>query len=89
MMYTREVVCVKPHCGKPATHKIASPWSYGKLVELKTYGLACDEHQAEVLGDARRRCKLHPPSPDEIVGEIGVYRYEKGKHGKDLERLPK
>src|SRR4051794_22113251 len=43
-MYTNEVRCSKPKCGKPAAYKIAAPWSYGQFSELKSYGLACSEH---------------------------------------------
>jgi hypothetical protein len=86
-MYTREVVCSKPQCGKPAAYKIASPWSYGHFAELKSYGLACSEHFGDTYREAQRRSKLHAPSVEETVGEIGVYRYEKGKLDKELERL--
>jgi hypothetical protein len=86
-MYSRDVLCSKPQCGKPATYKIASPWSYGKFNELKSYALACSDHFGDAFREAQQRCKLHPTSPEEKVGEIGIYRYEKGKHDKHLERL--
>jgi hypothetical protein len=86
-MYTRDVFCSKPKCGKPAAYKIASPWSYGKFAELKSYGLACSEHFGDAFRDAQRRSKLHAPSVEETVGEIGIYKYERGKLDKELERL--
>jgi hypothetical protein len=86
-MYTKDVLCGKAQCGKPAAYKIASPWSYGRFHELKSYGLACSEHFGDTFREAQHRCKLHPTSSDEVVGEIGIYRYEKGKHDKQLERL--
>jgi hypothetical protein len=86
-MYTRDVVCSKPRCGKPASYKIASPWSYGQFSELKSYGLACSDHFGDAYRDAQARSKLHSPSDEETVGEIGLYRYEKGKRDKELERL--
>jgi hypothetical protein len=86
-MYTKEVLCGKPQCGKPATYKIATPWSYGRFNELKSYGLACSEHFGDAYREAQLRFKLHPPSAEEAVGEISIYRYEKGKHDKQLERL--
>jgi hypothetical protein len=86
-MYTRDVLCSHRSCGKPAAYKIASPWSYGKFNELKCYGLACSEHFGDAFRDAQRRSQLHQPSPDESVGEIGIYRYEKGKLDKQLDRL--
>jgi hypothetical protein len=48
-MYSKDVLCGKSRCGKPATHKIASPWSYGRFQELKCYGLACSEHFADTF----------------------------------------
>jgi hypothetical protein len=86
-MYTKDVNCSKPHCGKPAAYKIAAPWNYGRFAELKCYGLACADHFGDAFREAQRRSKLHSPSSDEVVGEIGIYRFEKGKHDKQLERL--
>jgi hypothetical protein len=86
-MYTREVHCGRPQCGKPASYKIAAPWSAGRFNELKSYGLACADHYREAFRDAQRRSKLHQMSPEETVGEIGIYRYEKGKLDRQLERL--
>jgi hypothetical protein len=86
-MYTRDVVCSKAKCGKPAAYKIAAPWSYGSFQELKSYGLACSDHLGDAFRAAEGRSKLHEPSVEETVGEIGLYRYEKGKRDKELERL--
>jgi hypothetical protein len=86
-MYTRDVSCSKPKCGKPAAYKIAAPWSYGKFAELKCYGLACSDHFGDAFREAQSRSKLHAPSVEESVGEIGIYRWEKGKRDKELERL--
>jgi len=86
-MYTRNVLCSKAECEKPAAYKVAAPWSYGRFEELKSYGLACSDHFGDVYREAQHRCKLHPASGEDRVGEIGIYRYEKGKHDKQLERL--
>jgi hypothetical protein len=86
-MYTKDVLCGRSQCGKPATYKVASPWSYGKFHELKSYGLACSDHFGDIFREANKRCKQHPFSAEETVGEIGIYRYEKGKSDKQLERL--
>jgi hypothetical protein len=86
-MYSKDVVCSKPQCGKPAEYKVASPWNYGRFAELKSYGLACSDHFGDTFREAQRRSQLHQPSPDEEVGEIGIYRFEKGKHDRQLERL--
>lgn len=87
MMYTKNVCCSTRECGKPAEYKVASPWSYGRFEELKSYGLACSEHFGDVYREAQKRRKLHAPSADEMVGEISIYRFEKGKHGKELEKM--
>jgi len=86
-MYTNEVRCSKSKCGKPAAYKIAAPWSYGQFSELKSYGLACSEHFGDTYREAQGRSKEHHASGEEAVGEISVYRYEKGKLDKHLERL--
>lgn len=86
-MYTKEILCGKKQCGKPAAYKIASPWSYGTFNELKSYGLACSEHFGDAFREAQVRAHLHHPSVEEKVGEIAIYRYEKGKLDKQMERL--
>jgi hypothetical protein len=83
-MYTRRVPCGASGCGSDAEYKIAANWSAGRFNELKTYGLACEAHYAQAYRDALRRRKIHPPSAEEAQGEIGVYRYEKGKSDKSL-----
>lgn len=85
-MYTREVHCGAPACENAAEYKIAAPWSTGKLSELKSYGLACEGHISSAFRDARRRAKIHAFSPEEKVGEIGIYAYERGKHDRELVR---
>ena len=85
-MYTRTVPCGTPGCGELAEYKIAANWSAGRFSELKTYGLACETHQAQVYREALRRRKIHPPSAEEAQGEIGVYRFEKGTPCKGIEK---
>lgn len=77
-MYSRPVLCGTPGCGGPAVYKVAATWSAGRFSELKTYGLACEAHYPQTFQDAVRRRKLHPPSAEELQGEIGVFRFEKG-----------
>jgi hypothetical protein len=86
-MYSRDVRCGTKGCTNPAAYKIASPWTYGNFKELKSYGLACADHFGDAFREAQRRSKLHAPSVEETVGEIGIYRFEKGKHDRQLERL--
>jgi hypothetical protein len=86
--YTRPVLCGTPGCDQPAEYKIAAPWSAGKFSELKTYGLACAGHYAQTYRDAVVRRKTHAPSTEEAQGEIAVFRFEKGKAGRPLGRVP-
>jgi hypothetical protein len=86
-MYSRDVRCGTKGCTHHAAYKIASPWTYGHFKELKSYGLACSDHFGDAFREAQRRRKLHELSVDETVGEIGLYRFEKGKHDRQLERL--
>ncbi len=86
-MYTRSVSCGKPGCRGLAEYKVAAPWSAGRFSELKTYGLACDEHHVQTYRDALRRRKVHPPSAEEAQGEIALYHFEKGKPNATLERV--
>lgn len=87
-MYTRTVTCGVPGCHGHAEYKIAAPWSAGRFSELKTYGIACDQHYAQLYRDALRRRKLHPPSEEEAQGEIAVFKFEKGKSAASLEAVP-
>ena len=84
MMYRRTVTCNTPGCNGAAEYKIAAPWSAGRFSELKTYGLACEEHYAQTYREALRRRKVHPPSAEEAQGEISIFRFEKGKSGTPL-----
>ena len=87
MMYSKDVHCSTPECEHAAEYKIAAPWSYGSFAELKTYGLACADHKNQLFHAAVERGKSHSPSPDEKIGPIALYHYEKGKHDRDLERV--
>jgi hypothetical protein len=86
-MYTRDVLCTTPGCRKNPGYKIASPWNYGKFHELKCYGLACSDHFGDAFREAHRRHQLHPTSSEEAVGDISIYRWEKGVLDSKLERL--
>jgi hypothetical protein len=86
MTYNREVKCGIPDCENAAAYKVAAPWRTGSFSELKSYGLACDEHYGTALQEAKQRARTHPPSPEEVVGEIGIYAYRPGLRDKKLER---
>jgi hypothetical protein len=73
-MKRNPVPCSHPRCRNSATYKIAAPWSYGTASELKTYALSCQDHFSTLFREAQERKVLYPPSSDETVGEIGIYR---------------
>lgn len=81
------VLCSMPECAEPATYKIAAPWSDGRFHELKTYGFACGNHLGDVFRAAEGRRRTYTPSEGEAVEDIGLYRYEPGKHDRQLQRL--
>lgn len=67
------VRCTNPGCHSAASSKIAAPWNYGAFSELKTFGYTCADHSEEVIKYAQQRPKPSHSTPDEWVGEIGVY----------------
>ena len=87
-MYSRPVSCTTRGCTSNAEYKVAANWNAGRFSELKTYGLACEAHHTQCFREALQRRKIHPPSPEEVQGEIALYRYEKGKHDRQLEKIP-
>jgi hypothetical protein len=64
------VRCSMPGCKEVALSKVAVPWQYGSIAELKTYGYACPTHTDSVLASARRRADAPCLAPDESVGEL-------------------
>jgi hypothetical protein len=67
------VRCTNPGCHAAASSKIAAPWKYGVFSELKTFGYTCADHSEAVIKYAEKRPKPSHFSPDEWVGEIGLY----------------
>jgi hypothetical protein len=86
-MDTREVPCSAPKCRKAASYKIAAPWSDGRYEELTTYELACIDHFATAYREAERRKLQFPPSSNEKVGEVGIYRCSPDRPSKEAMRL--
>jgi hypothetical protein len=76
-----------PRCGKAASYKIAAPWSDGRCEELTTYELACVDHFAIAYREAERRKLEFPPSANEKVGEVGIYRCDPDFPSKNAMRL--
>ncbi len=87
MPTTYLVTCSFAGCGAAATYKIAAPWSDGSFSELKTYGHACYDHLGPVFRQAEDRREHYQPTPDESLGEIGIYKYEQGRRDRQLQRL--
>ena len=85
----RPARCSMPDCPDPAAYKIAAPWRGGGFSELKEYALACPDHVAPTLAEARRRSVAyhHQLVEGEDVGAIGVYRLDDGRRDSHLERL--
>ena len=86
-MFKTVVSCEVAGCRERAAYKIAAPWSGGRFAELKTYSLACPTHLRALYREAEARRLEYPPSIDETVGEIGIYRYEPGKADRQLQRI--
>ena len=86
-MDAKEVPCSLPECCNSASYKIAAPWSDGQSQELMTYELACVEHFAVAFREAERRKHAYPPSSEEKVGELGIYRWEPHRPSAPLLRL--
>jgi hypothetical protein len=82
------VPCSHPGCREPAAYKVAAPWSDRRFSELKTYGHACADHLGPVFRAAEERRARYQPAPGELVGEIYIYRYERGLLDRQLQRLP-
>ncbi|MDX2037595.1 MAG: hypothetical protein SFX72_13160 [Isosphaeraceae bacterium] len=79
--------CSAPGCAREAVYKIAAPWSSRAGSELKTYGLACEEHRVSQLMRGRLHRRDLVVADDETVGEVGLYRAAPGAAGSNLERL--
>ena len=79
--------CSTACCQEPAVYKIAASWSDGSSRELKTYGLACEQHRDHELAAARRRHERLPRGEDETVAPVELYRLIPGCRDRDLEPL--
>lgn len=86
-MSTTVVSCSHPDCRQAASYKIAARWSDGRFTELKTYGLACQDHLGETFRGAERRQMRSRPPAGETVEEMGIYRFIPHQRDKQLQRL--
>lgn len=79
--------CSIPDCGQPGVFKVAAPWSYGKINELKNYGVCCEQHRDSLFARAKAENAALKPSEGEQVGEVGIYPIRPGVRDADLRRV--
>ena len=79
--------CSAAGCDRHALYKVASPWTYGDIRELKNYGLCCEAHRDELFSQAKARAERSRPSEGETVGPVGVYQILPGVRDADLTRI--
>jgi hypothetical protein len=65
--------CSSPGCLEPPRYKIAAPWSHGPIHELKSYGLACEQHRQALLARAEGHRQALAVRDDELVGPVEVF----------------
>jgi hypothetical protein len=87
-MTSRYIVrCTTHGCTEPAAYKIAAEWSDGSIKELKTYGLACEQHVESLFRASREkqgRCRL---TEGESLSSPRIFRLQSGQRDPQLERL--
>ncbi|WP_435018136.1 hypothetical protein TA3x_000081 [Tundrisphaera sp. TA3] len=76
--------CSTPGCRATPRFKVAAAWISGPLRELKTYGLACDEHRDALLDRARGQRRVLHLSGEEEVGPVQVYLLAQGRRDNEL-----
>ncbi len=65
--------CSFPGCQASPRFKVAAAWSYGKLRELKNYGLACESHVEALVEEAKRRREGLTLGDDEALGPVEAF----------------
>lgn len=76
--------CSRAGCRGTPRFKIAATWVSGPLRELKTYGLACDEHRDELLHRARAHRAGLIRTHEEDVGPVELYLLAPGQRDVNL-----
>jgi hypothetical protein len=85
--FTYQPRCDTPGCGRDAIYKIAAEWSYGKLSELKNYGMACEgcvKDRLELASRQRERIQL---AEGEQLGAVAAYRLMPGVRDRELSKV--
>ena len=65
--------CSTVGCGKQVKFKVASPWTYGNIRELKNYGVCCEAHKDKLFDRSQARARDILLSEGETAGTVGVY----------------
>lgn len=71
--------CSHLGCRTSPRFKIAATWVSGSLRELKTYGLACEDHRDELIRRARKHRAGLCLTDEEVVGPVQTYLLEPGR----------
>jgi hypothetical protein len=79
--------CYSPGCERLAVYKIAARWSDGLTEELKTYSLCCAECLPDSFRKSRQKQSACRLAPGETLEPPGIYRLERGRRDRKLERL--
>lgn len=83
-----EVRCAAEGCQELAQYKIAAEWSDGTTSELKTYGLACEQHLAGLFRrghEKRSHCRI---VEGESLSPPRIFRLNTGCRDRQLQRAP-
>jgi hypothetical protein len=75
-------------CQEPAAYKIAAEWSDGTTKELKTYGLACENHLQFLFRQSRDRQRGYRLGEGETLSATAIFRIEHGRRDRELVRMP-
>lgn len=81
------IACSHKGCMEKATYKVAASWSDGRFRELKSYGLACQDHVGDMFREAVVKCKDTVRAPGEVIEPVGIYKFREGLRDTLLERL--
>ena len=79
--------CSTLGCGREGMFKVAAPWSYGNISELKSYGVCCEEHRAALFERAKAENAGLPSAEGEKFGTVGVYSIRPKTRDANLTRV--
>jgi len=86
--FTYQPQCDTPSCGRSAIYKVAAEWSYGKVSELKNYGMCCDSCLEQSLAAARVKRDKVRVAEGEKLGPVAAYRLMPGVRDRELSKFP-